>query len=186
MIAAIKGLLAAIFLAGAQPAPPPPPSLPSVLFPAGHEARVLDVLVPLVAKWEGKRNLSYPDIVGVPTICFGHTEGVRLGDHMTDAECQALLRSDLVAYHRALLPAFSAETAARRLPPPRHAAFDSLGYNVGPAGVARSTAVRRLNASDVPGACEALTWWNKAGGRVVRGLVARRSEERELCLVGVR
>nr|WP_231119180.1 glycoside hydrolase family protein [Rhodovulum sp. MB263] len=45
------------------------------------------------------------------------------------------------------------------------------------AGAGRSTATRRLSEGDVPGACEALTWWNKAGGRVVAGLRNRRTEE---------
>ncbi|ARC87161.1 hypothetical protein B5V46_00185 [Rhodovulum sp. MB263] len=49
--------------------------------------------------------------------------------------------------------------------------------NVGVAGAGRSTATRRLSEGDVPGACEALTWWNKAGGRVVAGLRNRRTEE---------
>ena len=141
------------------------------------------IAVPLVAKWEGKRNEAYRDIVGVWTICYGHTHDVKAGDYYTDAQCRAMLREELEAYHLRLLPAF---TAAAILPPARHAAFDSLAYNVGVSGVSRSTAVRRLNAGNIEGACQAIGWWNRAGGRVVRGLVNRRTEEVELCMHGLR
>jgi GH24 family phage-related lysozyme (muramidase) len=57
--------------------------------------------------------------------------------------------------------------------------------NVGIAGAGKSTATRRLNAGDIAGGCQALTWWNKAGGRVVRGLVNRRAEEFALCMDGL-
>ncbi|WP_245943272.1 glycoside hydrolase family protein, partial [Rhodovulum viride] len=80
---------------------------------------------------------------------------------LSDAECEALLRAEVRDYRARLLSHFSAETRARRLPSPRDAAFTSLAFNVGVASAGRSTATRRLNAGDVPGACEALTWWNK-------------------------
>ena len=131
------------------------------------------------------RNHAYLDLVGVPTICFGHTKGVRLGDHMTDAQCAALLRSEVLEYREGLHGYFSADTKAQRLPAARDAAYTSLAYNVGIRGAGRSTATRRLNAGNVAGGCQALTWWNKAGGRVVRGLVRRRADEYRHCMIGV-
>lgn len=149
------------------------------------EADFLDVATPLIAKWEGKRNHAYRDIVGVPTICFGETRGVRMGDYKTDAECLDMLRRGLLEYRSGLHRYFSAETLTHRLTPERDAAYVSLAYNVGIAGAGKSTATRRLNAGDIRGGCEALTWWNRAGQRVVRGLVNRRAEERALCLAGL-
>lgn len=143
------------------------------------------VAVPFVAKWEGKRNAAYQDIVGVWTICYGHTAGVSPGDRMTDEECLALLREDIRSYRVNLHQFFTDETQRYRLTPERDTAFTSLAINVGWSGAGKSTAVRRLNAGDIRGACKALTWWNKAGGRVVVGLVNRRSNECELCLAGV-
>ncbi|MEQ3670204.1 lysozyme [Pseudophaeobacter sp.] len=145
----------------------------------------LIVALPLIGGWEGKRNHAYLDIVGVPTICYGHTKGVALGDYMTDAQCAALLRSEVLEYREGLHGYFSTETKAKRLPAARDAAYVSLAYNVGIRGAGRSTATRRLNAGDVAGGCQALTWWNKAGGRVVRGLVRRRADEYQLCMMGV-
>lgn len=149
-----------------------------------HETAVMVVLVPLVAKWEGLSLTPYFDIVGVRTWCHGETEGTPLPRY-TEAECAEMLRSRLMVYHKRLLPYFTRETIAKRLPPKRHAAFDSLSYNVGTAGAGRSTAVRRLNDGIIAGSCAAIGWWNKAGGRVIRGLVNRRSEETALCMVGV-
>ncbi|WP_136441066.1 lysozyme [Pacificoceanicola onchidii] len=144
----------------------------------------LDHAFPLVAKWEGLRLEAYLDPVGIPTVCYGETKGVKLGDRYTEAECRAMLERELVSYRTGLHGYFLPETISARLPPTRAAAYGSLAYNVGVAGAGKSTATRRLNAGDIAGGCEALTWWNKAGGRVLRGLVRRRAEERDLCLIG--
>ena len=82
-------------------------------------------------------------------------------------------------------PRFTSDTIANRLTVDRDVAYASLAYNVGVSGTGKSTAVRRLNQGDIAGGCEALGWWNKAGGRVVRGLVNRRAEETELCMGGL-
>ncbi len=145
----------------------------------------LALALPLIGGWEGMRNDAYLDLVGVPTICYGHTKGVRLGDHMTDAQCKTLLRSEVLEYREGLHGYFSADTKVLRLPAARDAAYTSLAYNVGIRGAGRSTATRRLNAGDVAGGCQALTWWNKAGGRVVRGLMRRRADEYRHCMMGV-
>lgn len=145
----------------------------------------LVVALPLIGAWEGQRNHAYLDMVGVPTICFGHTKGVQLGDYMSDTQCTELLRSEVLEYREGLHGYFSTATKVHRLTPERDAAYVSLAYNVGVRGAGRSTATRRLNAGDIAGGCQALTWWNKAGGRVVRGLVRRRADEYRLCMLGV-
>lgn len=149
------------------------------------EAAFLAVARPLVAKWEGLRLEAYADPVGVWTICYGSTRGVRPGDRLTEAECDAMLEAELLEYRNGLHRYFNPDTIADRLTPHRDAAYGSLAYNVGIAGAGGSTATRRLNAGDIAGGCEALTWWNKAGGRVMRGLVRRRAEEYELCMRGL-
>lgn len=180
MIEAIKALLVSLFLV----ASPAGGDTSANVSGSSHVARTMSVLVPLVAKWEGLSLTPYRDIVGVLTWCYGETEGTPKASY-TEAECSNMLRSRLMVYHSRLLPYFTDDTRALRLPPKRHAAFDSLSYNVGTAGAGKSTAVRRLNAGNIAGACQAITWWNRAGQRVIRGLVNRRAEEKELCLVGV-
>ncbi len=58
----------------------------------------------------------------------------------------------------------------------------SLCYNSGPGAFSRSTLVKRFNAGNIEGAAEALTWFNKAGGKKIRGIVRRREAERTLFL----
>lgn len=157
------------------------------------ERATMRVLVPHVVKWEGEHrckddpalHCAYLDIVGVPTACYGETQGIKLGDRFTNRQCNQMLERRLAEDYRAGLHRyFTAETKAKRLTAHRDAAYVSLAYNVGIRGAGRSTATRRLNAGDVTGGCKALAWWSKAGGRIVRGLVNRRSEEVALCLRG--
>ncbi|HET9510006.1 MAG TPA: lysozyme [Sphingomonas sp.] len=121
---------------------------------------------------------AYLDIVKVPTACDGITRGVRLGQTYTEAQCNALLEQELVAH---------AEPVIACVPrlygrPNQAAAAVSLAYNVGTSGFCGSTAARRFNVGDWRGGCEAFLMWDKAGGRVVRGLQLRRQRERALCL----
>lgn len=152
---------------------------------ASYDAAFLEVSVPLIGRWEGLRLDAYLDIVGVPTVCYGETKGVNMGDSYTKAQCDAMFSQEVLDYRDRLRPAFTSDTVANRLPLERDVAYTSLAYNVGVAGTGKSTAVRRLNQSNIAGGCEALGWWNKAGGRVVRGLVNRRAEETKLCMRGV-
>lgn len=158
------------------------------------ERATMRVLMPLVIKWEGEHrcrdgsglHCAYRDIVGVPTLCYGETRGVRMTDRATDAECRAMLEHRLTDDFRAGLHRYFSDTTRKnRLTPYRDAAYVSLAYNVGIQSAGKSTATRRLNSGDIEGGCAALGWWNRAGGRVVRGLVNRRAEEVALCLRGV-
>ena len=153
-------------------------------------------LVPLVKQWEGKHpcgdnralHCSYFDTIASPplwTVGYGHTVTARSGQRLTETEASSLLQRDLMNYWQQVRRGFTADTIAHRLTPQRDAAYASLGYNVGTAGVRGSTATRRLNAGDIAGGCTAIGWWNKAGGRVVRGLVNRRANEVALCRLGL-
>lgn len=149
----------------------------------------LSYAVPLVSRWEGLETTAYLDKLASPpvwTVCYGETVGVQPGDSYSEAECAAMLGSRILDYRAGLHSYLTDGTLAQRLPATRDAAYSSLTYNIGISAAGRSTAVKRLNAGDVAGGCEAIGWWNKAGGRVLRGLVNRRAEERELCLVGLR
>ena len=150
------------------------------------EADTLRIAVPFIAKEEGKRNKAYRDVVGVWTICYGSTRGVRAGMVLSDRQCIELLRAEVAEYRIGLHRYFTPATINSRLPPARDAAYTSTAFNCGIGAIGKSTATRRLNAGDIAGGCEALTWWNKAGGRVLRGLFERRKRERALCLEGLK
>lgn len=137
----------------------------------------------LVGAWEGLRLTAYKDIVGVPTICYGETLGVKLGDKATKAECDAMLLSALKRHERGMRACLKSPD---RIPEPSYIAFVSLTYNIGVGAFCRSTARKRLDAGNLKGACDAATWFNRAGGRKIPGLVNRRAAEHDLCLKGVR
>lgn len=149
------------------------------------EEETLAVAMPFIEQEEGMVLQAYRDVIGVPTICAGTTRGVVMGMRKTLAECRKIFRAELIEYRNGLHRYFTAETKNLRLTPWRDTAFLSLAINIGWFKAGKSTATKRLNAGDIPGACNALTWYNKAGGRVWRQLVNRRGREEAKCLIGV-
>jgi lysozyme len=103
-----------------------------------------------------------------------------------------MLEEELVATSQAVMACTPglARTAdpviERRREGPRFAAV-SLGYNIGTSKsrYCGSTARARFNVGNYPAGCVALTWWNKAGGKVIPGLTARRGREENVCLHGL-
>lgn len=148
-------------------------------YAGGAIAAALAIATPLIAKWEGKRNDPYTDIVGVKTVCYGETR-VQMRRY-SDAECTAMLNKAVAEYMQPVIRC--APALANR--PYQLAAATSLAYNIGPAAFCRSTAARRFNAGDMKGGCKAIAYWNMAGGRVVPGLVNRRADEVRLCMKGL-
>jgi GH24 family phage-related lysozyme (muramidase) len=59
-------------------------------------------------------------------------------------------------------------------------ALVSFTFNLGRGNLAKSTLLRKLNGGDYDGAAIEFNKWNKAGGKVLAGLVARRAAEAEL------
>ena len=133
-------------------------------------------LVGIVA-WEGYSDRAIIPIPGdVPTIGFGTTEGVKIGDKTTPPRALGRALTDVQKFEGALKDCVEVP-----LHQYEYDAFTSLAYNIGPAAFCNSTLVRKLNASDYAGACAEISRWDRAGGRVVRGLVNRRAKERALC-----
>lgn len=138
----------------------------------------------LVKPWEGLETTAYKDVVGVWTVCYGETLGVRPGDKYTKAECEQKLAARLMVDYAAPLskcagPNFT--TANVKV----QAALISWTYNVGVGAACKSTLVRELKAGNMLAACRQLLSWNKAGGKVVKGLTNRRQAELKVCLEGV-
>ncbi|HCI6965390.1 lysozyme [Klebsiella pneumoniae] len=126
---------------------------------------------------EGRRYYAYQDVVGVWTVCDGHTgTDIRHGHRYTDRECDSLLKADLQKVASAIDPLIKV-----RIPDPTRAALYSFTYNVGSGAFASSTLLKKLNAGDVPGACKELQRWTYAGGKQWKGLITRREIEREVC-----
>lgn len=135
-------------------------------------------LMQFLGYWEGDVSETYLDIVQVPTACMGVTgKDVQLGKKYTPEEC-ANMNERAVEEHRSGL-----ERCLTRKPnQSQMIAFTSLAYNIGVARTCKSTAISKFNAGDDKGSCEAIKLWNKAGGKVVKGLVDRRQDEYLVCL----
>jgi len=141
--------------------------------------------IALIKHFEGCKLTAYRDPVGVWTIGYGLTTGALPGVSvvagMTIAQEQAddYLTQVLARFSEKILPGF-----ARKPTENQFGAFLSLAYNIGFGGFLKSTALRRFNAGDDQGAVEALQWFNKAGGKVLPGLVRRRAAEAALFMRG--
>lgn len=135
--------------------------------------------VALIREFESCKLKAYKDPVGIWTIGYGTTKGVRPGMVITQPIAEALMQQEI---HDVCLPAIKrlVKVACTNN---EICAMISFSYNVGIGALGRSTLMRKLNAnaSDQEVADEFLKW-NMAGGKVLSGLVRRRKAERELFL----
>lgn len=132
----------------------------------------------LITKFEGFRSEAYLDIVGVPTIGYGSTMDVKLGDKIDEKDARSRLIYEVVHdYHPSLNNACKVP-----LKQFEYDAYLSLMYNIGAGAFKRSTLLKYLNASQYEAAAKQILRWNKAGGKVVKGLTNRREAEYALCI----
>ena len=133
--------------------------------------------IALIREFEGFRGTAYLDPVGIPTIGYGFTKGVTLGDTITREAADKRLAHELASYERGVDEATKGKAT--------QAQFDALvsfAYNVGVAGMKRSSVIKAHNRGDYQAAARAFALWNKAGGRVLPGLTRRRAAEAALYL----
>lgn len=143
---------------------------------------VLATAVATVGAWEGLRLNAYRDVVGIPTVCFGETRNVHMGDSYTREECEAMLGDGLKEFEAGMRACLRDPD---KLPDGAYVAFLSASYNIGTKAFCGSSMARLANAGEIKAACDALLRWNRAGGREIAGLTNRRKAERELCLRGL-
>lgn len=146
----------------------------------GKHAAAIALAMTIIPGAEGLRNYAYKDPVGIPTICFGETRDVHLGDYKTTPECVAMLTDRVAEFATGV-----DKCTAVGLPDKVRGAEISLAYNIGLGAFCSSTLNRKANAGDLLGACNQFPLWNKAHGIALPGLTTRREEERSLCLEGL-
>ncbi|MEA3641301.1 MAG: lysozyme [Lamprobacter sp.] len=139
--------------------------------------RISQTGIDLIKRFEGLELQAYRDPVGIVTVGYGHTKTARMGQQISEAEAESLLRQDLEQFERCV-----SESVKAPLEQSHFDALVSFAFNVGCGALKRSTLLKKLNALDYPGAADELPRWNQAGGRVLRGLVRRRAAERDLFL----
>lgn len=131
-----------------------------------------------IATWEGFKDEAYIPVPGdVPTIGFGSTEGVKLGDTISVPDALNRLEADVRVAEDAVRSCVTVP-----LMPYEFDAYVSLAYNIGRANFCGSTLVKKLNAGDYRGACEEIKRWHFAGGKSLKGLVDRRADEYARCM----
>ena len=131
--------------------------------------------IELIKKHEGCRLQAYKCPAGVWTIGYGHTQGVKAGQSITQAEADNYLKSDLKTFESFL------NRAGLRLNQNQFDALVSFIFNVGSGAFHGSTLKKKIqaNPSD-PTIRDEFRKWKNGGGRVLPGLVKRREDEANL------
>ena len=137
--------------------------------------RTSDEGISLIRHFEGCSLDAYLCPAGVWTIGYGHTRGVKEGDVIDQEAAEALLIEDLEEFE-----GYVNKLVEIALKQNEFDALVSWTFNLGPANLKESTLLNRINygpLSDVPPQIER---WNRAGGKVLEGLVKRRAAESAL------
>lgn len=129
----------------------------------------------IVREAEGLRLSAYLCPAGIPTIGYGHTKGVKLGDTCTKQQAEEWLENDF----------FMAKNDVRAVVkvPLRENQLDALAsfvFNLGVRKLIQSTLLKKLNAGDYSGAATEFDKWVFAGKVKLNGLIKRRAKERQL------
>jgi lysozyme len=129
---------------------------------------------------EGLRLAAYRDGAGLPTLGYGHTASVRMGDTCSEEQARQWLRQDL-----ALAEAAVSRLARVELQQGQFDALVDFAFNLGAGALGGSSLLHKLNDGDHSGAAaEFPRWVHDAAGHVEPGLVTRRGRERLLFETG--
>lgn len=136
-----------------------------------------------IAGWEGKRLTAvheHIDPPGIITVCQGITNydkpDLKVGDRFTDQQCRDMFAAALVKYDNNMMKCIHVPLSQNT-----RVAMLSFNYNVGQGNFCKSSVVRKINAGDLNGGCDALMLFVNANGKRIQGLANRRAAERKLC-----
>ena len=119
--------------------------------------------IALIKKFEGCKLESYYDAVDVLTIAYGRTKAVKAGDTCTQEQAGYVNDAVKVDLTQNQFDALTAWT-----------------YNLGPTNLNSSSMLTKINEKDWDEVPNQIKRWNKAGGKVLEGLVRRREAEAKL------
>jgi len=126
----------------------------------------------LIKKFEGCELEAYKCAAGVLTIGYGSTKGVKEGDTITQEEADKLLLHEMNEYEGYINDSVTVDLKQNQ--------FDALVswvFNLGPANLKASTMLKVLNNKEYDDVPAQIKRWNKAGGKVLQGLIRRREAE---------
>lgn len=144
--------------------------------------KISDVGIRLISSFEDLKLVSYLCPANVWTIGFGTTvypsgKKVKQGEKCTPQQANEYFAHDLKRFESAVNNLVKAPLSQNQFD-----ALVSLTYNIGETAFSKSTLLKKLNAKDYAGAADQFPRWNKGGGKVLKGLVRRRADERALFL----
>lgn len=129
--------------------------------------------IELIKKFEGCKLAPYVCSGGVLTIGYGHTgSDVAEGQEISQECAEQLLKEDLAEFEGYVNKMVEPELTQCQ--------FDALvawTFNLGPTNLSTSTLLKRLNSDELNDVPYQIKRWNKAGGKVLDGLVRRREAE---------
>ena len=128
--------------------------------------------IELIKKFEGCELKSYRCSADVLTIGYGHTKGVTEGMEIDKDEAENLLANEMLEYENYINDNVEVELEQNQ--------FDALVcwvYNLGVGSLRSSTMLTVLNDGDYKGVPAQIKRWNRAGGKVLDGLIRRRNAE---------
>ena len=126
----------------------------------------------LIKKFEGCELEAYKCAAGVWTIGYGSTKGVEEGNTITQEEADKLLLDEMEEYEGYINDMVKVDLKQNE--------FDALVswvYNLGSSNLSSSTLLQKLNTKEWDDVPNQIKRWNKAGGKVLQGLIRRREAE---------
>ena len=151
----------------------------------GDEIRLSPAGAEIIGNAEGCRREPYKCPADVLTVGIGSTEysGLPIEPKRiyADLEIAERWKNDIQVAEKCV----NQYGNGRNLPQSVFDAATSITFNVGCGAMRKSTMFKYLNAGKYVQACNELSRWTRAGGRVLPGLVSRREKEKQLCLTPV-
>ena len=127
----------------------------------------------LIKRFEGCKLAAYKDSIGIPTIGFGHTNGVKMGQTITQAQADNYLRSDCSGAEKAVNSYMNRYNWNQN----QFDALVSFTFNCGSGNLKTLLNNGQRTIQEISAKIPA---YNKSGGKVLQGLVKRRIAEKEL------
>ncbi|MGF1542867.1 MAG: lysozyme [Pleurocapsa sp.] len=131
--------------------------------------------IDLIKRWEGFRSRAYLCPAGVPTIGYGHTKRVKMGDTITHQKAEELLFEDVAIFANAVNRLVSVPLSQNQFD-----ALTSFTYNLGIGAFGKSSLLLALNKKQYTVAASWFSRYVYAGKTRLPGLVRRREEEKRL------
>jgi lysozyme len=134
----------------------------------------------LIGNAEGCRRDPYTCPAGIITDGIGNTHNVKPGTLKTNEQIARDWEKNIDAAEKCV----NAYAEGKSLTDNTFSAVTSITFNVGCAGMRKSTLFSVLRQNHIEQACNQFPRWVYGGGQILPGLVVRRGKEKALCLKG--